>query len=244
MKNNFIFIITFRNVEKYISECLDSVLSQKYHNYRVILIDDASSDNTLKNIKNHDKIKIIKNSERKGKLNNLTYLYEEGLNDEDILVELDGDDKLTNKRVLNHLNKIYNKNKILLTYGCFKNSLNSFYCFNKVTKKEFKKIRKITFKTSHLKTYKYKLFKEIKNQDKDLNCFRDSNNKFYTIASDVAIMIPMLEIAGFNKIYYDKKINYFYRIHDNNDHKVDFKYQQYVKKEIEKKPKFKKIKWD
>lgn len=39
-------IIPVYNVAKYLSSCLDSVISQKYHNLEIILIDDGSSDNS------------------------------------------------------------------------------------------------------------------------------------------------------------------------------------------------------
>ena len=37
-------IIPFYNVEKYLSECLDSVINQSYKNLSIILVDDGSSD--------------------------------------------------------------------------------------------------------------------------------------------------------------------------------------------------------
>lgn len=35
------------NVEKYISQCLDSIIQQTYKNLQIILVDDGSTDNTL-----------------------------------------------------------------------------------------------------------------------------------------------------------------------------------------------------
>lgn len=64
MKNPLISIIVpVYNVEPYLERCLDSILSQTYKNYEVILIDDGSTDNSGKicdtYAKNHPQIKVF-----------------------------------------------------------------------------------------------------------------------------------------------------------------------------------------
>ena len=41
-------IIPVFNVEKYLSECLDSVLAQTFSDFEVICVDDGSTDNSAK----------------------------------------------------------------------------------------------------------------------------------------------------------------------------------------------------
>lgn len=45
-KIKFSVIVPVYNVEKYIEECLDSILKQDYDNYEILLIDDGSTDNS------------------------------------------------------------------------------------------------------------------------------------------------------------------------------------------------------
>lgn len=47
-------IIPVYNVEKFIRQCLDSILSQSYKNYEVILIDDKSKDSSLDIIRKYE----------------------------------------------------------------------------------------------------------------------------------------------------------------------------------------------
>ena len=63
-------IIPFHNVESYIEQCLDSVLNQTLKDIEVILVDDASDDNSSSIVekyeKNDKRIKLLKLEERKG----------------------------------------------------------------------------------------------------------------------------------------------------------------------------------
>ena len=61
------------NTEKYINECIDSVLAQTYSDFEFIIIDDCSSDRTLEIIKGYsdNRIKLIQNTENLGLTKNL-----------------------------------------------------------------------------------------------------------------------------------------------------------------------------
>jgi len=63
-------IIPIYNVEKYLSQCLDSVINQTYKNLEIICVNDASTDNSLQILKKYAKkdnrIKIIENNKNLG----------------------------------------------------------------------------------------------------------------------------------------------------------------------------------
>lgn len=58
-------VVTAYNLEKYIAQCLDSILNQTYKNIEVIVVEDQSKDNTLNIIKEYankdNRIKLIQN---------------------------------------------------------------------------------------------------------------------------------------------------------------------------------------
>ena len=63
-------IIPVYNVEKYISQCLDSAINQSLKDIEIIIVDDCGSDNSMdiayEYAKNDSRIKIIKNSQNMG----------------------------------------------------------------------------------------------------------------------------------------------------------------------------------
>ena len=68
MKPEVSIVIPTYNCEDYIVQALESVFAQTYTNFEVIVVDDASTDSTLKIVRSFDdaRLKIIARSENKG----------------------------------------------------------------------------------------------------------------------------------------------------------------------------------
>lgn len=71
MKNPKIsVIVSVYNTEKYIEKCLDSLLNQTYSNIEIVVINDCSTDGSLKILKKYakkyDNMVLIENKENKG----------------------------------------------------------------------------------------------------------------------------------------------------------------------------------
>lgn len=66
MENNlrFSIVVPIYNVEKFLDQCITSVLSQNYDNYELILVDDGATDwlAQIRQMKNRD-IRTIEQSE-------------------------------------------------------------------------------------------------------------------------------------------------------------------------------------
>ncbi len=89
-------IVTVYNIEKYIGECLDSLLDQEEINFEVICVDDASTDRSyeiLCDYKQRDsRIKVIHNSQNVGLSSARNVGFKEAVGE--FLYNIDGDDLL------------------------------------------------------------------------------------------------------------------------------------------------------
>lgn len=241
--NKFKIIIPFYNVEKWIKKNVESIVSQTYKNYECFYIDDISSDNSANIIQSYvdDKINLIKNTQKKYALHNIY----DAINtckpdDEDVIVIVDGDDWLASPEVFSKLNQVYTTENILLTYGTYVEYPSGNIPWNVVPYSqeviENNLYRQDTWRASHLRTFKYKLWKNIKLED-----LKDTNENFYKMTWDLAMMFPMLEMSG-GKFKCIENILYCYNTNNPiNDHKVDHNLQLSLDKKIRNKQKYSKI---
>ena len=212
-------ISCFWNASNYIEKCINSVKNQNFGNYKMFLIDDMSTDNTKDIIKelimDDSRFTLIENTEKKFKLKNFDDLImdENFFDDEDIIVELDGDDWLYNEEVLEIIDKKYrNNNNLWLTNGSF------VYSDGRIgfsSKSNYKSVRTDIFTFSHLRTWKCHLWRKI-----DESSFLDENGEYFKSAADVAYSYPMVEMAGKNHYEFIPNILLVYNEESPyNDHK-------------------------
>ncbi len=233
----FVILIPSYNNIKYYQKNLDSVYSQTYSKYRVVYIDDLSPDGTGEAVQEYvsklgkDPITtIIRNQDRKLALANIYYNIHSQCQDHEIIVMLDGDDQLANPNVLNILNEKYKNNDIWMTYG------DCYFINEKVrchwsqamkdTEIELNRFREWNGAPTHLRTFYTWLFKKIKLDDLLYE------GDFYKMTYDVAILMPMIEMAGFHHMFIDEVL---YLYNDNNpisDHRIDQQLQLDLNKYI------------
>ena len=108
------------NSEKYIAEAIESVLQQSYRNWEMIIVNDASIDNTAavvqKYIAKDPRIKVIHNSQNLGvaKSRNIALEAAKG----DYIAFLDSDD-FWHKSKLQKQIEFMRANNLVLTYSAF-----------------------------------------------------------------------------------------------------------------------------
>ena len=195
----FVVVIPSYNNKDWYPSNLDSVLKQKYQNYRVLYLDDASTDGTgslvqdylLENDPAH-KVTLIQNKERVGALENI-YRAVWMCEPSEIVVTVDGDDWLHNDQALAFLNEIYSDPAVWMTYGQYisyptGDGFGSQQLPGWVI--ESNSYRSYDWVTTHLRTFYAGLFQKINKEDLLYD------GKFFPVTWDLAFMFPMLEMSG------------------------------------------------
>ncbi len=227
----FKVIIPAYNTERWILKTLESIEAQEYRNFDVCIVDDSVGNEKQRTIirdfceshnSKENSWKYIFNIERRLAMHNIVSGIENiGCKDNDVIVNIDGDDWLYGKSVFNRVKAEYDKG-VFMTYGQYISypSMTIGHCApyseQTIINRNF---RRDTWLMSHLRTYKYFLFKNINKND-----FKKSGN-YLEMAADLALMYPMAEMAG-NKISFISDILYVYnRENELNDDKVDLNKQ-------------------
>lgn len=166
---------------------VQSVVDQTYKEWTLDFHDAVSKDDTvtqaLKARKDDARIRIHGEVYRTGPLDKLIPLWR-SFDDNDVIVWLDGDDRLATNKVLEIVAKYHEE--AVVTYGTFMTQDGVIWNLGPVSADP----RSDTaWRASHLKTFKAGAFKRI--HDNDL---RDADGAYYSLSIDRCIMLPLLEM--------------------------------------------------
>jgi glycosyltransferase involved in cell wall biosynthesis len=215
-----IILTTTYNCENYVEKSLLTIMSQRFKDFKCYITDDMSTDKTVdiikKTILGDDRFILIENKQKMYQPGNYDQVIR-GLNipDNEICVEIDGDDWLPNSNVLSFIDDVYKDENVWMTSGSFKYHDGRPGFAN--PPKKFTDIRKQTFTLSHMRTWKSWLWKKIKEED-----LKDNSGNYWSVAGDLSFMFPMLEMSGENHFKYIPNVLYIYNESNPlNDHKVN-----------------------
>ena len=236
-------ITPFFNAENYIEKTISSIASQDYENYECYLINDASTDNSLKvvlrslqklpqNIR--DKFKIINNITNMGAVYN-QIMNTKPLPDNDIIMLVDGDDWLNyDNTIFDFYNNIY-KDDIEFTYGSCWSLVDNIPLIAQEYPpeiKETKHYRNYKFNWgmpyTHLRTFRKYLVNNISDNE-----FKDENGNWYKAGGDNATFYNIIEKADSKKVKCIQDIHYIYNdTNPLNDYKINGKEQNETARKI------------
>ena len=174
-----IVLTGFYNAEKYVQRSILSIMTQTYKDFTCYITSDRSTDNSInlirQLIKNDPRFIIVEDSDIK--------LYQTGnfdkvirnnpnIKDDDVLVEVDGDDWLPDSYVFERINKLYEDKDVWIANGSFKYS--SGQPGFSSPQKNFDNLRNSVFTASHIRTWRAFLWRNIKEED-----LRDEDGNYW-----------------------------------------------------------------
>lgn len=236
-----VIVTTLYNCEDYIQQCLGSLLGQSFKDFTCYITDDMSTDNSVKIVKelvgNDDRFILIENKEKFYQPGNYDQVIRNNpkISDDEIIVEVDGDDWLYNSKTLERINELYKNPDIWIANGSFiySNGTKGFAA----PPNNIDNIRNEQFTASHIRTWRAFLWRAI-----EQDYLKDDNGVYWEVAGDLAFMFPMLEMAGPEHYHFMNEVNYVYNEQNPlNDHKVNMpRVNEFVRK-LRARPKYERL---
>lgn len=238
----FKIVVPTYNTQNWIQRCIISIYNQTYKNFECVIINDASTDQTkeaidsLSFLNEDDRFTVVHNDKNVKALKNIV----DGFNilnakedPESVLMAIDGDDFLFSEFSLQLVAQAYQQYNPLLTYGNWVGWPDGSYSNCRPISPEVHKnrnYRDLPFAFSHLRTWKSKLWYNIKDED-----LRGIDGKYYESGWDVAFMLPMIEMAGEKTLFIPNVLYCYNRVNPISDDKVRQKQQTSIDSEVRKK---------
>jgi glycosyltransferase involved in cell wall biosynthesis len=233
------------NAEKYIERCIESVAIQDYDNYEMHIIDDCSDDNTFQlastlinsyPVDLRNKFHLSKTSQRNGSAvaNQITTIKALNLDDDDIIMLLDGDDSLANRNdIFTYYNELHEDADFV--YGSSWSMVDNIPLVSQpyppeiIESGDFRNYKfNWNMPYTHLRTYKAGLIK-----DTPITEFQDENGNWYKAGGDNSTFFNPLERCDPSRIFVNSDIVYNYNdTNPLNDYKVNGKEQNITASKI------------
>jgi len=192
----FVFLIPAYNCQDEIKQTLFSIFSQSYKNWRVLLIDDVSSDGTLKvaidlveSLGIRQQFNFIKREEKYGEVRN-TVEEIQWIDDDEVVVRLDAGDWLTDNDTLYYLNQVYKEHKPAVCWTAQRWAYTSYGISKQMILQPNQSVYDHPWVSSHLKTFRASALKKVNPKN-----FYDDDGNWIMIACDQAVFLPMMHLA-------------------------------------------------
>lgn len=193
--------------ERWIRRCIASIRRQTVADFRCIVVEDHSPDATWESLEtavgNDPRFEIVRNDERRFQLaNRLEGIRRIATDPDDVVVLIDGDDWLLTDEAFARILREYDDPEVWCTYGSYRSRKRSWwrrlkpwrspstrpYSQRVLAQRSFREVR---WWAGHPMTFRRFLFDQI--DDADL---RDDDGGYYRAATDQALFMPMMEMAG------------------------------------------------
>jgi len=184
------FVTACRNIRSNVDALLTSVIQQGDDRWRMTVIDDLSTDGTADAVEERasgvDRVRVIRNTERKHALRNIVEVSRDASADE-VIATLDGDDSLCNPRTVSLLLREYEAGAdvVWTAHRWDTNGMNiSGHMPDGVDPYAWPWV------TSHLRTFRKTILDSISDDN-----FKDVQGRWFRRGYDQALMLPVLKVG-------------------------------------------------
>jgi len=213
LTNSAIVVILSWNTERWMQQCLRSVLKQTYPDLGIVFVDDHSDDDSFKMAQlllmcRKDTILISRTERWLATKNWNSAIREYCSNPDSVIFQLDGDDWLSCSTAVEEMMKEHETADVV--WSKYFSTDGEMCCCGPVTGNN---IRNHFWVTSHLRSFKKFLFDAIWPED-----FLDEDGEMYQLNCDQAIMLPILEmVPRERRRFYNKELYIYNRDNPASD---------------------------
>lgn len=228
-RNRIVVIVPFRNAGEFLRRCVDSLAVQDYQDCRFVLIDDASDDGALDALDIVDpRFTLIRNGRRVGAIGNQVRAIDEYCRPDDIVVYVDGDDRLACDDALSHINDFFNATRCWVMYGQYTDSRGRHGCCEPITEQSggvLDAVADMHF-PMHVRAHRAGLIGRLREIDPALTRLRDDDGEFLDAIADMAMMHAVMQLAGLDRIRYNDRVLYEYNSGNPASHYCELERRQ------------------
>ena len=123
-----IIVTTLYNAENYVDRCLTTLMTQTFKDFKCYITDDLSTDMSVEKVKSmikgDSRFILIENTEKMYQPGNYDQVIRDNddIDDNEIIIEVDGDDWLPDSKTLERINNVYSDQDIWIANGTFRYS--------------------------------------------------------------------------------------------------------------------------
>lgn len=229
-ERKIVVIAPMYNAERYITRCIESVGTQDYDKWEMVVIDDASTDKSYLTAYDaatkygRGRVTVISNDTNMGAVYNQINAIRAHCEPDDIVMLLDGDDSLVNDNQIFHFyNNLYD-GTTEFTYGSMWSMVDNIPLIAQPYPEHIKQARAYrehkfnwNMPYTHLRTFKASLLDDV-----DDSNFQDENGNWFKAGGDGAVFYTLIERANPDAVKAVTDIVYMYNdMNPLNDYKVN-----------------------
>lgn len=212
MSNRVVFITTMRNAQPHLDDLIASVKEQRNTNWKHIIIDDASDDDSFNYAKEltdeDDRFEVKKNDKQKWSLENIVSEARKYEKDpKTIIAVIDGDDSLCNENTVEFILQAYSDPEVDTAWTSHSWDINSINTSKDIPEKI--NPYQIPWCTSHLKTWRATTLLGVDDEN-----FKDLDGNWFKRGCDQALYLPLLYLS--HKRKFIDEICYLYRVNSKS----------------------------